>query len=1032
MKNADIELIQRVLDGDDTAFSELVNKYRKSVHALAWRKVQDFHIAEDITQETFLKAYKGIPTLKEPQSFAGWLYVIATNHCNTYIGKKRLQTQSLEDTDNEELEKATYSSYVSAENERVSVETKREVVKKLLAKLQESDRTVITLYYLGGMTYEEISKFLGVSVSAIKNRLYRARQFLKKEEPMIREALENYQITPNLTENIMQEISRLKPTPSTIKPLVPWAIAASSAILIVLMLGIGSQNLVRFQQPYSLDAQAEMTVQLVDTPIVLNIDTNPDVRNQLGNTNVLGISENEGQKPDEVLLAAAETEEEDKVSAPKQKWIQGNTPAIGFWVRTLFPTAEGEIYSVDGGGTIYKLPINGTEWQQVNDISSLLNESLSVPMVKLNDTLYVVTSNELFASTDGGKTLLPVSKCPAGRVVGLVTMDDTFYLGLENNVYRSIDAGVNWTEMSNGLTGRINTLEGIQDTLFAATDKGLYRLNVNDWERLQLPVPEQEPEGIGSFAGTENTLYVMAKLNLVSRNIRSWWILRSTDKGNTWTDISPNNAWPFTGSAPSVILTAAGKTVLAIGGNDGAVVRSIDSGNTWILKETTGIPVGSLGVTHAVALDEEKFYTFGNAGILHSIDAGISWERAKLYKESLINNLIFIRTNKEQNPLGYLYAMSTSDVFRSSDNGKVWQIINPKIQITKYRSDWWENDNPPIFTRIGENDDILYAKYISKSFESDKTGLYRLSTDGNTLAPIQGIPIFDSHELDRLLNKGRTGVLDVSKKSFVEQMKENYLGADQFFRTLARGDTLRQDELLKQRLYQNQYRLIERGLSGNFAVSGDTYYMEYNFKLFRWKPGDTAWYDTGVEETTELLYTEAEKEFKRNGLSEEKIYEIFTTWYKGFKIAVSENTVYVGKRDGELVVSFDAGNNWVDVTPIMPYPVRAFKEIQFADSTVFVATDDGVIASTSGNNWHPVTDADGTNLIMETLAVDGNTIYGATKNTGIYRLENGTWEQVVSEETLHKVISLAVDGDTVYVCTESREDNSMLYFNLKE
>ncbi len=48
MKNADVELIQRVLDGDDTAFSELVKKYQKSVHALAWRKIQDFHIAEEI------------------------------------------------------------------------------------------------------------------------------------------------------------------------------------------------------------------------------------------------------------------------------------------------------------------------------------------------------------------------------------------------------------------------------------------------------------------------------------------------------------------------------------------------------------------------------------------------------------------------------------------------------------------------------------------------------------------------------------------------------------------------------------------------------------------------------------------------------------------------------------------------------------------------------------------------------------------------------------------------------------------------
>ena len=180
MKNNDAKLIQSVLDGDDTAFSVLVKKYQKPVHTLAWRKIGDFHIAEDITQDTFLKAYQRLSTLKEPQRFASWLYVIAANHCSTWLRKKRLWTQSLEDTNSTQLEKATYSGHVIAENEQTTAEAQREVVKKLLAKLQESDRTVITLYYLGGMTYEEISEFLGVSVAAIKNRLYRARNRLKK------------------------------------------------------------------------------------------------------------------------------------------------------------------------------------------------------------------------------------------------------------------------------------------------------------------------------------------------------------------------------------------------------------------------------------------------------------------------------------------------------------------------------------------------------------------------------------------------------------------------------------------------------------------------------------------------------------------------------------------------------------------------------------------------------------------------------------------------------------------------------------
>ena len=297
MKYADVQLIQRVLDGDDTAFSKLVSKYQKSVHALAWRKTQDFHIAEDITQETFLKAYQNLSKLKESQSFASWLYVIATNHCKTWLSKKKLQTQSLDNFNSAELEKATYSQYVITEKEQTAAESRREVVMKLLAKLQESDRTVITLYYLGEMTYEEISRFLGVSVSAIKNRLYRARQHLQKEEPMIREALENYQITPHLAENIMREIARLKPnTPTGGKPLVPWAVAASSALLIVLMLGLGLQRLVHFQKPFSLDAQAETTIELVDTHFVQNLNAKPDIRTQLGSFNAQDKNNGAGQQ----------------------------------------------------------------------------------------------------------------------------------------------------------------------------------------------------------------------------------------------------------------------------------------------------------------------------------------------------------------------------------------------------------------------------------------------------------------------------------------------------------------------------------------------------------------------------------------------------------------------------------------------------------------------------------------------------------------------------------------------------------------
>ena len=267
MKNNDVELIHRILIGDENAFVSLVKKYQKQVHALAWRKIGDFHIAEEITQDTFLKVYQKLSTLKDPYQFSGWLYVIATNQCRAWLRKKRIETASLENTDIALVEGGAYSRYVADEHAKTTVEAQREVVKKLLAKLKESERTVMTLHYFGDMTCEEISRFLGVSTSAIKLRLHRARQRLQKEEPMIREALSNFQLSPNLTENIMQEIPRIKPAaPSGSKPLVPWVLGASTALLIVLMLGMGSQYLARFQQPYSLDAQSEMMVELIDAP----------------------------------------------------------------------------------------------------------------------------------------------------------------------------------------------------------------------------------------------------------------------------------------------------------------------------------------------------------------------------------------------------------------------------------------------------------------------------------------------------------------------------------------------------------------------------------------------------------------------------------------------------------------------------------------------------------------------------------------------------------------------------------------------
>ena len=90
----DAQLVREVLSGNDEAFNILVQKYQKGIHALVWRKIGDFHYAEDIAQETFIKAYEKLSTLKEPSQFAGWLYVIANRLCINWLQRHKPTTQS--------------------------------------------------------------------------------------------------------------------------------------------------------------------------------------------------------------------------------------------------------------------------------------------------------------------------------------------------------------------------------------------------------------------------------------------------------------------------------------------------------------------------------------------------------------------------------------------------------------------------------------------------------------------------------------------------------------------------------------------------------------------------------------------------------------------------------------------------------------------------------------------------------------------------------------------------------------------------
>ena len=208
MRMDDVVLIQFTLAGDEAAFANLVSKYQKQVHAYTLRKTGDFHIAEDITQETFIEAYQNLENLRDPLKFLAWLFGIANHLCIAWFRKNRSTSELLRESYTLKTETDSYSRYVALENERDTIEAQRELAQKLLSKLKERDRQLITLHYFEEMTSAEISNYLGVSQNTIKSRLRRAKHRLRQYDPLTQDTIDNSIGKEHSSEHLLQgEIS---------------------------------------------------------------------------------------------------------------------------------------------------------------------------------------------------------------------------------------------------------------------------------------------------------------------------------------------------------------------------------------------------------------------------------------------------------------------------------------------------------------------------------------------------------------------------------------------------------------------------------------------------------------------------------------------------------------------------------------------------------------------------------------------------------------------------------------------------------
>ena len=959
MVNDNVELIQRILSGEGEAFSVLVRKYQKRVHALIWRKIGDFHIAEEITQDAFLQVYKKLSTLKNPKLFDGWLYVIANRLCLNWIqrNKPAIRQQSIETTPIEEIEKSFYANYESEHRETETAEHHREIVKDLLEKLPESERTVMTLHYLGEMSCKAIGEFLGVSANTVKSRLQRARNRLKEEESMIRETLSSVQLPVNLTENIMRQVADIKQiAPTSGKPIVPWAASAATAIFIFLIIGAGSQHLIHFQQPYNLNAQSEATVEIIDAPIVFDIQTKPDLRTQAGRFDSIGRSKSVGPQVSEpIMLAAAQVEKETRPST-KRQWVQVSGPAKGRSVSNLLASSWGDVYAASRIG-IYKLVPDASAWTLVSPLPpEASTNSHRIQMAERNNTLYLVFRNGVFASKDRGETWTKLGERPKGVVIGLVITDDALYLAFrDEGIFRSTNAGKQWMRLNNEIVdSEILSIAAIENTVFVGTNKGLYRLHSGAWEKLQIDTTK----AIHSLSVSENNVYVgtgrdrsqletaegreayMAELmeELKSNtNVRKWEIFRSTDLGNSWTEITPTSNSQMMKIATDVKVLAFGKSILALG-----VVsfRSTDGGETW--TELSRDSRTTLSSSPAIAVDENTFFRVASSELTRSTDGGESWH-------SFTNGLVDVSISNLMRFKNAIYTSNSKGVMKSIDGGESWKNLPLNSgELTLKRS---EKAYRLISPKLVIADGGLYGAGATLA-PVHKSRICRLSENGNVLIPIQGIPA----------------------------VGEAFPITD----TKAWADLIGQFEISP----------------SAFAVSGKTFYIEHRRQLLRWKRGASEWFNTG-------LVDEGKSKDENDG------------FMKQLRLAVSDETVYAGKRDGSLFQSFDSGNTWKDLTSSLPLRFERFNDITFAGSTVYVATDAGVLVSENGEHWRAIVDKSGIHTRIDRIAVDTPTVYGAN-NEGVYRLNHrDAWEKILSEVP-DRVVSLVINGDQSYIVTKRR------------
>jgi RNA polymerase sigma-70 factor (ECF subfamily) len=180
MTGTDEELVARSQEGDVESFNQLILRWERPIHALAYRVIGREEEARDVCQETFLRAYRALPGFKGQARFSSWLYRIALNLCRDWIRRQR-RAPMLQMP--EEFDPADLMAEGGPAESIEDLVARRElgaVVARAMARLPDEQRTAIVLKEYHGLTFQEIADLQDCPLSTVKTRLYQGLSVLRR------------------------------------------------------------------------------------------------------------------------------------------------------------------------------------------------------------------------------------------------------------------------------------------------------------------------------------------------------------------------------------------------------------------------------------------------------------------------------------------------------------------------------------------------------------------------------------------------------------------------------------------------------------------------------------------------------------------------------------------------------------------------------------------------------------------------------------------------------------------------------------